>query len=74
MRRRLSVLGTTMLLDAAMIVTSATGVFAQEEGCQNGQNEAFVNAWLKHDNEEQTLKHLDKLVDCEAGQPPGEGQ
>ena len=74
MWRRLSVLGTTMLLGAAMIVASATGAFAQEEGCQNGQNQAFVNAWLKHDNEEQTLKHLDKLVDCEAGQPPGEGQ
>ena len=74
MRRRLSVLGTTMLLVAAMMVASATAVFAQEEGCQNGQNQAFVNAWLKHDNEEQTLKHPDKLVDCEVGQPPGEGQ
>jgi high-affinity Fe2+/Pb2+ permease len=74
MRRRLSVLGTTMLLVAAMMVASATAVFAQEEGCENGQNQAFVNAWLKHDNGEQTLKHLDKLVDCEVGQPPGEGQ
>ena len=74
MRRRLSVLGATMLLVAAMMVASAPPLFAQDGGCQKGQNQAFVNAWLKHENEEQTLKHLDKFVDCTVDQPPGEGQ
>jgi uncharacterized iron-regulated protein len=73
MRRRLSILGLTMLLVAAMMVASSQAVFAQEEGCQNGQDQAFINAWLKHDDEEQTLKHLDKLIDCIIDQPPGEG-
>jgi len=74
MRRRLSVLVATMLLTAAMMWANAPSVVTQEEGCENGQNQAFVNAWLKHDNEEQTLKHLDKLIDCIIDQPPGEGQ
>jgi len=57
-----------------MMAASAPAVFAQEEGCENGQNQVFINAWLKNDNEEQTLKHLDKLVDCIIDEPPGEGQ
>ena len=63
-----------MLLFVAMMVASAPAVVAQEEGCENGQNQAFINAWLKNDDEEQTLKHLDKLVDCIIDEPPGEGQ
>ena len=73
MRRRVSVLGATMLLVAAMMVASAPPVFALEGGCQNGQDQAWLNAWFK-DNDEQTLKHLDKMIDCYLDQPPGEGQ
>ena len=74
MRCRLSVLIATMVLLTAMMWASAPAVFAQEEGCENGQNQAFINAWLKNNNEEQTLKHLDMLIDCIIDQPPGEGQ
>jgi hypothetical protein len=74
MRRRLSVLGATMILVAAMMVASAPSVFAQDGGCQKGQDQAWINAWIKHDNDEQTVKHLDKLIDCTLDQPPGEGQ
>jgi hypothetical protein len=74
MRRRVSVLGATMLLVAAMMVASAPPVFAVEGGCQNGQDQSWLNAWIKHDNDEQTLKHLDKMIDCYLDQPPGEGQ
>jgi hypothetical protein len=74
MRRRLSVLGATVLLVAAMMVASAPPVFAQYGGCQNGQDQAWLNAWIKHDNDEQELKHLGKMVDCYLDQPPGEGQ
>jgi hypothetical protein len=63
-RRRLPVLGATVLLVAALMVASSPPAFAEDGGCQRGQNQAFVNAWLKHENEEQTLKHLSKLVDC----------
>jgi hypothetical protein len=74
MRRRLSVVGVTMFLVAAMMWTSSQAAFAQEEGCQNGQDQAWINAWLKHDDEEQTLKHLEKMIDCLIDQPPGEEQ
>jgi hypothetical protein len=74
-RRRLPVLGATVLLGAALVVaTSSPPAFAEEVGCQVGQNRAFVNAWLKHDNEEQTLRNLFKFVNCQIGHPPGEGQ
>jgi hypothetical protein len=73
-RRRLPVLGATVLLLAALMVASAPPAFAEDEGCENGQNQAFVNAWLKHENEEQTLKHLYMFVYCTIDQPPGEGQ
>jgi hypothetical protein len=72
MRRRLSVLGATVLLVAAMMVASAPPVFAEDGGCQNGQDQAWFNAWIK-DNDEQTLKHLEMMIDCYLDQPPGEG-
>ena len=74
--RRLSVLGATVLLVAAMLVASAPPVFAEnlDAGCQNGQDQAWWNAWLKHDNEQQRLKHQDKMLDCYDDEPPGEGQ
>jgi hypothetical protein len=70
-RRRLSVLGATVLLVATMLVASAPPVFAEnlDAGCQNGQDQAWWNAWLKHANEEQRVKHQDKN-----DEPPGEGQ
>jgi hypothetical protein len=49
MRRRLSLLGATMLLVAAMIVASAPPIFAKGGGCHN---------------DKQTSKHLEKLIDC----------
>lgn len=63
-----------MLLVAAMMVAGAQAVFAQDGGCQKGQDQAWSNAWIKHENEELTLKHIDKLIDCTIDQPPGEGQ
>jgi hypothetical protein len=72
MRRRVSVLGATMLLVAAMMVASAPPVFALEGGCQNGQDQSWLNAWFKG-NDEQTLKHLEMMIDCYLDQPPGEG-
>ncbi len=62
------------LLVAAMMAASAPPAFAEDGGCENGQNQAFVNAGLKLDNEEQAVKHLYKFVYCEIDQPPGEGQ
>jgi hypothetical protein len=73
-RRRLSVLGATVLLVAALMAASALPAFAEDGGCEEGQNQSFVNAWLKQENDEQTLKHLSKFVDCQIDQPPGEGQ
>ena len=75
MRRRLSVLGTTMLPVAPIMVASAPPLFAQDQdgGCQNGQDQAFLSALTKTDNDEQEVDHL-KMVDCTVGQPPGEGQ
>jgi ABC-type sugar transport system substrate-binding protein len=74
-RRRLSVWATTVLLVAAMMA-SAPPVFAEnlDAGCQNGQDQDWWNAWLKHANEEQRLKHQDKMLDCYNDEPPGEGQ
>ena len=74
MRCRLSVLGATMLLVAAMLVASAPPVFALEGGCQNGQDQVWINTWSKDNKDEQGLKHLDKMIDCYLDQPPGEGQ
>ena len=74
--RRLSVWVVTGFLVAAMMVASAPPVFAEnlDAGCEVGQDHAWLNTWLKHDNEEQYVKHLDKLADCYYDQPPGEGQ
>jgi hypothetical protein len=63
-----------MVLVASMMVANAPSVFAQDGGCQSGQDQAWINAWIKHDNDKQTLKHLEKLIDCTLDQPPGEGQ
>ena len=72
-RRRLSVLMATMLLVAAMMMASAPPALAQYGGCEIGQDQAWLNAWFK-DNEEQELKHLYMMIDCYLDQPPGEGQ
>jgi hypothetical protein len=65
MRRRLSVLGATMLLVAAMMVASAPPIFAKEGGgCHNRQEEDWIKALVKHDNDKQTSRHLEKLIDC----------
>ena len=64
MRRRLSLLGATMLLVAAMIVASAPPIFAKDGGCHNGKDETWIKALVKHDNDKQTSKHLEKLIDC----------
>ena len=74
MRRRFSVLGATMLLVAAMMVASVPPVFAEDGGCQNGQDQALLNFYLKSDNDEQASKHNYKMLDCYFGVPPGEGQ
>ena len=74
MRRRVSVFGTMVLLVVATTAAGAQAAFAGDGGCREGQEQAFYNAWTKHDDEEQTAKHLDKMIDCTVGQPPGEGQ
>jgi hypothetical protein len=63
-----------MLLVAAMMVAIAPPLFAQDGGCQNGQDQAWFNGWIKHDNDKQDAKHRDKYIDCVLDQPPGEGQ
>jgi hypothetical protein len=63
-RRRLSVLGATMLLVAAMMVASAPPLFAKDGGCHNRQEEDWIKALVKHDNDKQTSRHLEKLIDC----------
>ena len=74
MRRGLSVLGATALLLAATTTAGTSAAFAGDGGCREGQEQAFYNAWTKHDDEEQATKHLYKMIDCTIGQPPGEGQ
>jgi hypothetical protein len=73
-RRRVSVFGTMVLLVVATTAAGAPAAFAGDGGCREGQEQAFYNAWTKHEDEEQTAKHLDKMIDCTVGHPPGEGQ
>jgi hypothetical protein len=74
MNRRIPALIAASLLSVTMLVAPAPGASAQDGGCMNGQDQAFVNALGKNDNPDQALKHLLKLIDCTLGQPPGEGQ
>jgi hypothetical protein len=61
-------------LVAASTTVGTAAAYARDGGCREGQEQAFYNASSKHDDEEQTTKHLHKMIDCTVGQPPGEGQ
>jgi hypothetical protein len=74
MKRSVHTLIAATVLSATMIVAGAPEASAQDGGCMNGQDQAFVNALGKNDDPDQALKHLLKMIDCTLDQPPGEGQ